>query len=465
MDSAELLVIDDEQEMLVSYEKILARAGHRVHAFQTAETALQQLNQTHSLSLIICDLKMPGMDGMSFLSTVRERHPHLPVIMVTGYGTLETAIEAVKMGAFDFIEKPFSSKKLLQSVDQALSQIIPAREKNATPSGFESIIGQHPEIQKIFEMITRISYGNANVLITGESGVGKELVARSIHKHSLRRNRPLIPINCSALPESLFESELFGYMKGAFTGAFQSKPGLIELANGGTLFLDEVCEMPHALQVKLLRVLEERTIRRISGKQEIPVDIRVVTATNRDADTLVENGSLREDFFYRINTIHLRVPPLRHRTDDIPLLARHFLNGFNLKYGRSIEAFEASAMEVMQRYPWPGNVRELQNVIEHTYYLADPPTIRRTDLPTYLTANLDNQKKDTWKDLPYQEAKDRILEAFEQDYLTYYLEKYNWNISRTANACNMNRRTLHRLINRYGLQKDPAPVKTLQSDR
>ena len=453
MDNAELLVIDDEQEMLVSYEKILSRAGYQVHPFQAAEAALQRLSQPHNLSLVICDLKMPGMDGMHFFSVMKERHPHLPVIMVTGYGTLETAVEAVKMGAFDFIEKPFSSKKLLHALDQALAQIIPARVQLESPPDFDGIIGRHPDMLKIFELVTRISYGNANVLITGESGVGKELIARSIHKHSLRRNRPLIPINCSTLPEPLFESELFGYMKGAFTGAFQSKPGLIELANGGTLFLDEVCEMPPALQVKMLRMLEERTIRRISGKKEIPVDIRVVTATNRDADTLVESGALREDFFYRINTIHIRIPPLRDRAGDIPLLIQHFLDEFNLKYGRAIEAFEASALDVMQRYSWPGNVRELQNVIERTYYLADPPLIKRTDLPTYLTANLNNHKKEQWNGLPYRQAKDQALEAFEQEYLTYQLEKYDWNISRTADSCNMNRRTLHRLINRYSLQK------------
>jgi len=452
MDKAELFVVDDEEEMLVSYQKILSREGYKVRAFQSAESALEKLGKVHKSSLIICDLKMPGLDGMGFLSAVKERHPYLPVIMVTGFGTMETAIEAVKTGAFDFIEKPFSSKKLIESVNKALSQIHPAGENDSTQNGLDNIVGRHPEMRRLYEMITRVSNGNANILITGESGVGKELVARSIHKHSLRRNRPLIPINCSALPDSLFESELFGYQKGAFTGAFQSKPGLVELANGGTLFLDEICEMPQGLQVKLLRMLEERTIRRIGGKTEIPVDIRVVTATNRDIHESVENGSLREDFFYRINTIHIQIPPLRDRAEDIPLLAQHFLNEFNLKYDRQIEGFESSAVEAIQKYAWPGNVRELQNLIERTYYLASPPFIKRADLPSYLTTTVNNHTDDRWKEMPYKEAKDQALEDFETEYLLHHLNKNEWNISQTATACGMDRRTLHRLIKRYDLR-------------
>ena len=454
MDKAELFVVDDEEEMLVSYKKILSKEGYRVHTFPSAESALETLGKGHKSALVICDLKMPGLDGMGFLAAVKERHPYLPVIMVTGYGTMETAIEAVKIGAFDFIEKPFSRKKLIESVNKALSQIILVDENDTSESGLDNIIGRHPEMRKIFEMISRISYGNANVLITGESGVGKELFARSIHKHSLRRNRPLIPINCSALPDSLFESELFGYQKGAFTGAFQSKPGLVELANGGTLFLDEICEMPHGLQVKLLRMLEERKIRRIGGKSELPIDIRVVTATNRVIHDFVENGSLREDLFYRINTIHIHVPPLRDRAEDIPLLAHHFLNEFNLKYDRHIEGFESSALGAMQKYAWPGNVRELQNLIERTYYLANPPFIKRADLPAYLTANQNSQKDDRWKEMPYKEAKDHALENFESEYLLYHLENNEWNISQTATSCGMDRRTLHRLIKRYDLKQE-----------
>ena len=455
MDKAELLVIDDEAEMLVSYKKILAREGYQVQTFQEAERALARLSKSHAFSLAICDLKMPGMDGMAFLSAVKERHPYLPVIMVTGYGALETAFEAVKGGAFDFIEKPFSSKKLLHSIDKALLEIVPPQTNGDGSNEFDGMVGQHPEMLRVFELILRISYGNANVLITGESGVGKELVARSIHKHSLRRNRPLIPINCGALPNDLFESELFGYERGAFTGAFQSKPGLVELANGGTLFLDEICEMSQGMQVKLLRMLEERMIRRVGGKKEIPVDVRIVTATNRNVAELLESGMLREDFYYRINTIEVHIPPLQDRVEDVPLLARHFLRTFNLKHDRGIKDFDAAALQAMARYSWPGNVRELQNVIERTYYLANPPSIRYGDLPTYLTSHegsVDEQA--SWKELPYREAKDQAIEAFEREYLTYHLAKSGRNISQAASECGVDRRTLHRLINRYHLHEE-----------
>jgi transcriptional regulator with PAS, ATPase and Fis domain len=298
-----------------------------------------------------------------------------------------------------------------------------------------------------------VASGNANVLITGESGVGKELVARSIHNHSLRRNRPLIPINCSALPDTLFESELFGYEKGAFTGAFQSKPGLVELANGGTLFLDEVCEMSQPLQAKLLRMLEDRKIRRIGGEKEIRVDLRIVTATNRVVDDMLASGALREDFFYRINTFNIHVPPLRQRLDDIPLLAKYFLQQLEEKYSRGIDTFDSEAMAAMRRYPWPGNVRELQNVIERTYYLANPVAIRGTDFPTYVTARPTTDHREEWESLSYKEAKDMAIEEFEQEYLVFHLERNDWNISKTAEKCGIDRRTIHRLINRFELDK------------
>lgn len=259
--------------------------------------------------------------------------------------------------------------------------------------------------------------------------------------------------NCSALPAALFESELFGYERGAFTGAVQSKPGLVELANGGTLFLDEVCEMSHAMQVKLLRMLEDHKIRRIGGKKEVPVDIRVVTATNRDVDEMLAGGYLRDDFFYRINTIHINIPPLRERSEDIPLLANHFLNHLETKYSRQLSAFEPEAIEALCRYPWPGNVRELQNVIERTYYLANPPGIRHEDLPTYLTSHAGRQTERAWNGLSYKEAKDRAMELFEKDYLGYQLSQNDWNVSQTAAQCEIDRRTIHRLIKRYNLER------------
>ncbi len=454
MQKVSILVVDDEPEMLVSYQKILSRAGYTVQTAPSARKALQRLNEHHNFMLVICDLKMPGMDGMDLLQILKKEHPYLPVIMVTGHGTLAQGVEAVKNGVFDFIEKPFSSKKLLKAVEDALMEISPQKQQGGENGDvFGNMVGQSAAMQTVFDMIRKVAYGNANVMVTGESGVGKELVVRCIHKHSLRRNQPLIPINCGALPAPLFESELFGYEKGAFTGAFQSKPGLVELANGGTLFLDEICEMPHDLQVKLLRMLEDRKIRRIGGKSEIPVDVRILTATNRDVALCVEQNILREDLFFRINTIHIQVPPLRERGGDVLLLIDHFLSLLEQKYHRRIHSVASEALEILQNYDWPGNVRELQNVIERAYYLATPPLISAAELPAHLQHRKFHPPTCDWDRLSYKAAKEAMLEAFERDYWTYQLEKHDWNISRAAAACQIDRRTIHRLINRFNLKR------------
>ena len=453
MQKIEILVVDDEKEMLVSYEKILTKAGYAITTALSASEALKLLDKNHNFLLIICDLKMPKMDGMEFLSIVKQKHSYLPVIMVTGFGTLDLGIEAVKRGAFDFITKPFTSEKLLNSIEKAVGQISFADVENNELEAFDDIVGRSAGMRQIFDLIKKVAYGNSSVLITGESGTGKELVARSIHKHSLRRNQPIIPINCGALPNSLFESELFGYEKGAFTGAFQSKPGLVELAIGGTLFLDEVCETPNDLQVKLLRMLEDRKIRRIGGKEEIPVDIRVLTATNLNVEEAVKKKLLREDLYFRINTIQINIPPLRERVEDIPLLVAHFLNDLNKKYNRQITDIEPEALELIKSYEWPGNVRELQNIIERTYYLANPPSIRVSDLPAYFNGKDQKKKSKNWENLSYKKAKELVQQEFEEEYLTFQLNKYDWNISRTAKECGIDRRTIHRLINKFDLKK------------
>jgi DNA-binding NtrC family response regulator len=448
-----ILAVDDQKEMLISYEKVLKRAGYSLHLAQSAKEALEILEKNNDIDLIICDLVMPEMDGMALLEILKTERPECPVIMVTGYGTLEIGVKAVKSGVFDFIEKPFSTKKLLKTIEDALRQIAPA-EQGDNKNGFQNIVGNSEAMQKVYNMIRKVAYGNANVMVTGESGVGKELVARSIHKSSKRRNEPFIPINCGALPGGLFESELFGYEKGAFTGAYQAKPGLVELANSGTLFLDEICEMPLDLQVKLLRVLEDRKIRRVGGKDEIPVDIRVITATNRDIQMALDKEVLREDLYFRINTIGIDISPLRERKGDIQLLVEHFLRQLNLKYQRNIDGLDESAMEAMQSYQWPGNVRELLNVVERAYYLATPPHIKLADLPTYIASQTRNKKSSAWLDLTYKEAKNSAMEEFEKEYLKHQLDKHDWNISRTADTCEIDRRTIHRLIKRFNLKKD-----------
>lgn len=454
MQKIEILVVDDEREMLVSYKKILEKSGYSVTTVESASEALAMLDQNHNFLLVICDLKMPEMDGMEFLSIVKQKHTYLPVIMVTGFGTLDLGIEAVKRGAFDFIEKPFTSVKLIKSIKDAVGKISFSDADPQMTEEFDNIVGKSSGMRQIFDMIKKVAYGNSSVLITGESGTGKELVARSIHKHSLRRNHPLIPINCGALPNSLFESELFGYEKGAFTGAFQSKPGLVELATGGTLFLDEVSETPNDLQVKLLRMLEERKIRRIGGKEEIPIDIRVISATNLNIEEALKEKILREDLFFRINTINIHIPPLRDRFNDIPILVSHFLNDLNQKYNRGITDIEPEVLVLMQGYEWPGNVRELQNIIERIYFLANPPVIRVSDLPSYLNSQNHKKKAKNWDNLSYRKAKEMVQDEFEEEYLSYQLNKYDWNISRTAKECGIDRRTIHRLINKFDLKRN-----------
>ena len=386
MEKFEILVVDDEPEMLTSYQRILNRAGYAVTTASTGNAALAAINANHNFMLVISDLKMPGMDGMTLVGMIKKEHPYLPVIMVTGHGSLEKGIEAVKSGVFDFIEKPFSSKKLLNSVEEALKQINPEQGEGHVAGGFDNIVGTSPAMQQVFTLIRKVAYGNANVMITGESGVGKELVARSIHKHSLRRNQPLIPVNCGALPSNLFESELFGYEKGSFTGAFQSKPGLAELANGGTLFLDEICEMPLDLQVKLLRMVENRKIRRIGGKEEKPIDIRILTATNRDAEEAVKTGIMREDLFFRISMFHIHIPPLRERHGDIRGLIDFLLERARSQAGATERlGLAADAERLLLGYPWPGNVRQLENVINRACILAEDDAIAMTDLPPEIT--------------------------------------------------------------------------------
>ncbi len=452
MENHKILVVDDEQEMLNNYQRILSKAGYDVQTSPSGPKALKLLKKESDFHLVVCDLKMPEMDGMELVSILKKDFPYLPIIMVTGYGTVEQGVAALKIGVIDFIEKPFTTKRLLSSIEEALEQISP--QESSLESGMHRMVARSKVMLELFEVIRKIAYGNANILITGESGVGKELVARSIHKYSLRRNQPMIPINCGALPANLFESELFGYEKGAFTGAFQAKPGLAELANGGTLFLDEICEMPPEMQVKLLRMLEDRKIRRIGGKQEINIDIRLVSATNRKVEDVVQNGMLREDLFYRINTIQIHIPPLRERIDDIQLLAEHFLARYNQKYDRGITGFTSQAIKKMQQYHWPGNVRELQNIIERSYYLAEPPIITPEDLPIHAHNNRNDHLvgRHDWENLSYHEAKELVIEEFERRYLRAQLEKHGWNISRTAASCGIDRRTIHRLINKYKLR-------------
>ena len=376
-----ILVIDDEERLCWALEKGLRQEGYQVITATRGKEGLE-LIQNETPSLVILDLKMPDMDGLEVLVKAKDLIPKLPVIMITAHGSIDTAIEAMKLGAVDYITKPFDLDELKIVVKQALmvsrllEEVVFLRSELNKKHG--RILGNSPAIQEVNSLIERVADSNATVLITGESGTGKEVTALSIHKLSYRRDKSYVPINCAALPESLLESELFGHEKGAFTGAVVRKIGRFELADKGTLFLDEVTEMPLSMQVKLLRVLQEREFERVGGTESIKIDVRIIAATNRDPMECIKNGTFREDLFYRLNVLPIYIPPLRLRTEDIPLLVMHFLQKFNPSHEQMISP---EAMGLLMTYEWPGNIRELQNVIERSVILSQGNDIKVHHLP------------------------------------------------------------------------------------
>ena len=450
----DILIIDDELEMLRSLEKILSRRSDlNLIPQQNGKAALEQVSK-RKFDLIITDLMMKDVSGMDILKTALGKFPDSTIILISGYGTIDTSVEAMREGAFDFLEKPFSSKKLLECIDRALAHgykeqqpIQPDADKN---DGFSGIIFQSEKMAGLIQMIKKIAPGNMNVLITGESGTGKELFARAIHGLSKRSYNPFVPVNCGALPEHLFESELFGHERGAFTGAVKTKPGLLEFADQGTFFFDEIGDMSLALQVKLLRMLEERKIRRVGGEKEIDIDVRIIAATNKNLDKAVQDKTFREDLYYRLNTIRIEIPPLRERTDDILPLANHFLAELCAKNDKKVCRFSPESVSALIEYPWSGNVREMQNMIGRAYFLSNDQVIHRADLPIAQLAKSIAIDKEMLS-LPYKDAKEMIIEKFELEYLSYYLKKNEGNISRTAEECGLDRRSIHRLINKYNI--------------
>jgi DNA-binding NtrC family response regulator len=386
-----VLIVDDELNLRRVMGAVLARDGFEVLEAADGEAALSLLDS--SVSLVITDLRMPKIDGMGLLRRVVAEFPDVPVIMITAHGSVDSAVEAVKLGAFDYVEKPFEQTHLRQIVDKALKQHeLNRRAPRAalSTSGSEvsvgryGLVGRSPVLEGIFSVIDKVADTPSTVLITGESGTGKELIARALHQNSSRRDGPFIKINCAAIPKTLMESELFGYEKGAFTGAVGQKPGRFELADGGTLFLDEIGEIPVEMQVKLLRVLQESEFERVGGIKTIKVDVRLVTATNRNLLNEVAAGNFREDLFYRLNVVPIHLPPLRDRRDDIPLLVEHFVAKFNERLKKQIARVEEDAMARLVAHPWPGNIRELENVLERTILFAEGPSIRARDLPPEL---------------------------------------------------------------------------------
>ena len=383
IDRKRVLVADDELNMRRVLEAILRREGYEVVTAANGLDAVSEMNR--DIHTVITDLKMPGLDGMGLLRKLQQDFPEVPVVMITAHGSVESAVEAVKLGAFDYLEKPFEQEQIRQIVAKALRTHELAR-RDARPEepssrGRFRLIGSAPVIRQIFAVVEKVADTPSTVLITGESGTGKELIARALHENSSRHKGPFIKINCAAIPKTLMESELFGYEKGAFTGAVGAKPGRFELAHGGTLFLDEIGEIPVEMQVKLLRVLQESEFERVGGIKTIKVDVRLVTATNRDLAHEIEEEAFREDLFYRLNVVPIHIPPLRDRREDIPLLAEHFIAKFNDRLKKQIVGIAPDAVACLVAYHWPGNIRELENLMERTMLFCEGPQIRARDLP------------------------------------------------------------------------------------
>jgi len=457
-----VLVVDDEPDMVENCARILKRAGHQCLTATDPHQALG-LVESERPGLLLTDLKMPGMDGMELLRRAHAVDPALPVILITAFATIESAVAAIKDGAFDYLPKNFSVDQLRVAVERGLRQReLELENRNLRDQlqgalGFENIIGRSPAMTKVFELVRKAARSDANILVLGESGTGKELIARAVHANSPRAARAFVPVDCASLPEQLLESELFGHERGAFTGAVRSKQGLMEVADRGTLFLDEIAELPVALQVKLLRALQERQLRRVGGTVQIDVDVRMVSATNRDLRDAVAKGRFREELYYRVNVIAIPLPPLRERAGDVKLLAHAFLK----RYGQDrVTSFDDAALQALEGYAWPGNVRELQNVVERACALADGDLVTRRDLPEYLlqgvggpvTATISGPTLPSSSDLPLKDAKVKWMQVLEASYLRDLLERHGGNVSAAAKAAGIDRKTLHRLINKYQIR-------------
>jgi len=389
MSKEKILIVDDEKGIRDFLEIMLKKEGYRVSSAPGGEEAMRLFNNS-SYDLVISDVRMKGMGGVELLKSIKEINPETVVLMITAYASVDTAIDAMKAGAYDYITKPFNVDEVKHIIRNALdkkrleTENILLKRELKTKHAFGNIIGTSPKMLEIYEIIKRVADTKTNILLTGESGTGKELVARAIHYEGVRKDKPFVPINCGAIPENLLESELFGYQKGAFTGAAANKSGLFEVANEGTIFLDEITEIPIQLQVKLLRVIQERNFRRVGGIEDISVDVRVIAASNKDIAKEVKEGRFREDLFYRLNVIPVRVPPLRERQEDIPVLSRHFLEGYCKELDKNIKKISGEAMELLLKYNYPGNVRELENIIERAVALENTDIILPESLPEYV---------------------------------------------------------------------------------
>lgn len=457
-----LLLVDDDRHILESMSSWLADQGYEIRVAGSVSEADAQLRQ-RAFDVVLCDIRLGSGDGFQVLSRCRELHPDTPVLLITGYGTVEMGVEAIRAGAFDLLTKPIMDQELELAIERALSQRTVIEEnKNLKAQldyryGMDRIVGRDHRMQRIFEVVQSVADTRATILITGESGTGKSLLAHSIHRQSARRDRPFVSVACGALPETLLESELFGHVVGAFTGATCNKIGKFKQADTGTIFLDEIGTSSPSMQVKLLRVLQDLEFEPVGGTETHKVDTRVILATNEDLMAAVAAGRFRQDLFYRINVIAIEIPPLRDRVSDIPSLAQLFLDQVRQDTGKEVDGFTESAMLVLQNYRWPGNVRELQNVVERSVLLGRHRVIEVDDLPPDLFAGCSIPTAPRSKPRTLKEA----LEAPERQIILEVLEAHQWNRNTTADELGINRTTLYKKMKRLGLDDERRPVPYL----
>ncbi|WP_066158825.1 sigma 54-interacting transcriptional regulator [Hydrogenophaga pseudoflava] len=437
---ARLLVVDDDADMLRLLSMRLGAAGYQVTAVGSAEAALSQLDIDRP-QLVLSDVRLPGKDGLALFDEIRNRHPSLPVILLTAHGTIPDAVEATRRGVFTYLTKPYEAKELLERIAQALALSAPTLPASQADETWRAeIVSRSSRMADLLAEARLVAQGDASVLLRGDSGTGKELMARAIHRASRRARKPFVAVNCGAIPEALLESELFGHMKGAFTDAHANHKGLFQAADGGTLLLDEIGDMPPALQVKLLRVLQEKAVRPLGSSQSIPVDVRIISATHRDLETAMAQGQFREDLYYRLNVVTLHLPTLAERREDIPLLANHFLAQLAAKYGKRSSGFAPEALKALTMASWPGNVRQLYNVVEQVCALSTTPLVSLALVQRAL-------RTPSVEVLSFAEARQR----FEREYLVGLLKMTDGNVADAARLAQRNRTEFYRLLQKHAL--------------
>ena len=462
MIKARILVVDDEEIVLRSCRKILEGGGHDVLTVLSGQGAFDLLEE-EPIDIVITDMKMPGIGGIQVLEKVKEKYPDIAVIMITGYSTVQSAVQAMKLGAFDYIPKPFTPDEVLIVVEKALEkksliiENIYLRKELEAKYGFDNIIGSSPKMQEVYKLIRKVAPTDSTVLIRGESGTGKELIARALHFNSPRKQKPFVTVDCGVLAQELLESELFGHVKGSFTGAIVTKPGLFEVANGGSIFLDEIGDTSQNFQSKLLRVIQEREFTPVGDVKSKKVDLRFIVATNKDLEKLVEDEKFREDLFYRLNVVSIRVPLLKERKDDIPLLAYHFLKKYGQEMKKKIKSISVEAMNMLIDHTWPGNVRQLENVIERAIVMAEGDTVTTEHLPFVVRSEVAHP--DTFipkSSEELKEAKRRLRESavgnVEKSFILDALTRNDWNITRSAKEVGMLRPNFQALMRKYNIR-------------